>query len=151
MLELSAWVGEVRIGFTGTRLGMTALQLGVCEYEMRRLGITSFHHGDCVGADAEAHQMARALHARVYIHPPIDERLRAHCGEWHRMEEAKNHFARNRDIVNAADVMIATPWQMKEPIPSRGGTWYTVSYARKQGKRVLIVWPDGNVLDEAGR
>jgi predicted Rossmann fold nucleotide-binding protein DprA/Smf involved in DNA uptake len=25
----------------------------------------------------------------------------------------------------------------------RSGTWYTIRYALRRGKRVIIVWPDG--------
>jgi predicted Rossmann fold nucleotide-binding protein DprA/Smf involved in DNA uptake len=50
---------------------------------------------------------------------------------------------RNRDIVDAAAVLIAAPKEMTETL--RSGTWATVRYARKQGKQVWIVWPDGTV------
>ena len=34
---------------------------------------TVFHHGDCIGADAEAHDIAVAMACEIVIHSPIVE------------------------------------------------------------------------------
>ena len=51
------------IGFTGTRYGMTqsqALQLTQLLAELHsQHGVQEFHHGACVGSDAEAHRLIR--------------------------------------------------------------------------------------------
>jgi outer membrane protein insertion porin family len=54
---------------------------------------------------------------------------------------------RNRAIVDSCDVLIACP---KGPEEQRSGTWATVRYARKQKKRIVIIWPDGEVTEEKG-
>ena len=54
---------------------------------------------------------------------------------------------RNRDIVDACDVLIATPKDFVEEL--RSGTWATVRYARKQRKPLVIVWPNGETTTEA--
>ena len=136
-----------RVGFTGTRNGMTEAQKEAVRRELR--GADTFHHGDCVGADAEAHRIARVQRIPVVIHPPVDQAHRAFCEDYDGMHPQKTHFARNRDIVDACDVLIATPWQTREPVPSKGGTWYTVGYARKKQKPIVIVWPDGSILGES--
>jgi hypothetical protein len=55
----------------------------------------------------------------------------------------KTHFARNRNIVNASDLIVGCPgvntWQ------HFGGTFYTINYAIRQKKSVRIIWPDGRV------
>ncbi len=56
---------------------------------------------------------------------------------------AKTHFARNRDIVNSTDRLLATP--PCRPLPDKGGTAYTVNFCRKAGKPVCVIWPDGDV------
>jgi hypothetical protein len=57
------------------------------------------------------------------------------------MSEPKSFFARNRDIVDETDMLIATPATKKET----GGTWYTINYSRKQKKQRVIVYPDGSI------
>ena len=45
--------------------------------------------------------------------------------------------------MDETDVLLAAPAEMTEQ--ASGGTWYTVRYARQQGKPVVIAWPDGSV------
>ena len=50
---------------------------------------------------------------------------------------------RNEHIVDEADVVVAAPaTEMEQP---RGGTWYTIRYARKVEKVLHVVGPDGTV------
>lgn len=136
---------EVVTGFTGTRDGLTAAQRHTLGEALRMT--TEFHHGDCIGADEEADALARMHGARVVIHPPIIEDLRAYCGNPHDDRDrttwvpAKDYLARNRDIVHAADRLIACPRETTRTL--RGGTWYTVRFAESVGKPVRIIWPDG--------
>ena len=66
----------LHIGFTGTRQGMTEHQKsGIC-WHASHSGII-LHHGDAVGADAEAHDIAVELDCGIVIHPPDDVRQRA--------------------------------------------------------------------------
>ncbi len=140
----------MKIGFTGTRKGMTLAQ----REEFRKLIAqltgpdfcrdAEFHHGDCVGADDEAATYAHESgFYSVVCHPPVDESLRAFNPFATFTTEPKTHFARNRDIVNEADVLIACPCDMSDQ--PKGGTWYTIGYAKKKGKPTYIIWPDGRV------
>lgn len=132
------------LGFTGTRDGMTFAQMLTVAHMVERCD--ELHHGDCVGADFDAHRLAMHHQKRVVIHPPDNDRLRARC--WaNEFRDEKPYLDRNRDIVDESDVLIATP---KETCEGKGGTWYTVRYARKVGKEVNVVWPNGSVTVFAG-
>ncbi len=149
----------MKIGFTGTRHRITpAQQKALMDIMVPKYGRErwEFHHGACKGADSFAACEAWGLNYDVIAHPGQS----AHGGDnkWlcpialeHSSEvlAAKSHFARNRDIVDAVDLLIACP-QYAEPITkeTKGGTAYTVNYARKRGKRVWIVLPDGTVRIE---
>ena len=40
-------------------------------------GVSELHHGDAMGADAFAHQIAVSLGMRIVVHPPENNRYRA--------------------------------------------------------------------------
>lgn len=108
-----------------------------------------FHHGGCKGADVEAADVAQELGYWVVRHPGPEG------GPWEDEESEaddeerapKGHFARNRDIVHECDVVIATPAQGTDAPESlrRGGTWYTIEYARKRNVPLDLINPDGTV------
>lgn len=132
------------IGFTGTRNGLTEAQ----SRSLRELlghfiqnGAKTFHHGDCIGADAEAHHIALELGYWIIIHPPIKNSLRAYC-KGHEFRKERTHFARNRCIVGESHILIATPATSFE---TSGGTWYTINYAKKMGVLIKLIPPDGKV------
>lgn len=133
------------IGFTGTRNGMTEAQKETVRRLVRELQPTLAVHGDCVGADANFHAIVRVVapECRIMICPGPDDSMRAFCDADMEMAR-KTHFARNRDIVNGSDLMIGTPYQMREC--NSGGTWYTINYSRKVKRETRIVWPDGDEL-----
>jgi hypothetical protein len=133
------------VGFTGTRKGMTDAQKGTLRLLLLSFGGGEFHHGDCVGADSEAHDisMAECGYCPV-IHPPTNPSLRA----WrkvpaHLMKPERPYLTRNRNIVDAAQVIIAAP---ADPFEGKGGTWSTIRYARRTGKPLHVIQPDGRTV-----
>jgi hypothetical protein len=136
------------IGFTGTREGMTPEQrktLLLC-LQMAKLGSGKFplviHHGSCIGADEEVHQIGFTMGLIRAVHPPTDEKLMAPCRGEHRYEP-KDYLERNKDIVNEATLVIACPAQREEQ--GRGsGTWSTIRYAQDKHKILLGIFPDGS-------
>lgn len=134
------------VGFTGTRKGMNGLQKKSFESLIRELSPSEFHHGDCVGADADAHNFVAELVPAcvIHIHPPQDNLLRA----WKIgavTHEPLTHFARNRVIVDMCELLIGVS---VSPVRlSQGGTWYTIDRAVKREKEVRVVWPNGQVTE----
>ena len=133
----------MRMGFTGTRKGMTKVQLLIFTALLKKKRPKEFHHGDCKGADEQAHLVAALLDSRVVIHPPVNERMRAHCPDAHEVKEPRLYLERNHAIVDACDVLVATPGESREV--TRSGTWATVRYARKLGRKIYIIYPDGTL------
>lgn len=136
------------IGFTGTRHGMSVRQKHRLCRELTPLltqdSRARFLEGDCVGADEEAAALAKFIDARTCVialpGPGMTMRAYAPADE---VRPIKTHFARNRDIVKECAVLLACPGEMTEQ--ARGGTWYTINYAKKVGKPVRILWPDGSM------
>src|SRR5262245_13605371 len=130
----------IHVGFTGTRHGATDAQHAAMRRLLETLTEVTAHHGDCVGADAQFHAIARALKWRIVIHPPVDDSERARC-EGDESRAPLTHMKRNKAIVDAATLMLAAPYQMTEQ--ELGGTWKTIRMARKAKKPLVIVFPDG--------
>lgn len=134
------------VGFTGTRRGVTraqssSLRVLLTLIKADRQHVT-LHHGDCVGADYEAHVLARVLDIEIVIHPPIDERQRAfaECGT---ILPPLGYLERNHAIVDSVSLLIATPGESEERL--RSGTWATIRYALKKQITTVVVLPDGGL------
>lgn len=136
-----------RISFTGTRRGLTAKQAHRLSEFMGARGWSELHHGDCVGADEAAHKGAHSLGWRIVIHPGPSGPLRAFCGPWDVLCAVKPNLARNHDIVAAGNELWACPAAEREEL--RSGTWATIRYARRLGRAIYIIRPDGEVGYEA--
>jgi hypothetical protein len=123
----------MRIGFTGTQIGMTLLQQEEFVLFCQENNIIEFHHGDCIGADEQAHNIVREFFplVRIIIHPPINSSKRAFC-KGDVLWTPKEYLDRNKDIVNESDTVIAAPKENIEVL--RSGTWSTIRYAKKANK-----------------
>lgn len=109
----------------------------------RDAGGGEFHHGDCVGVDWEAAQMATSMGLWTVAHPPLAEGLRA----FHPSREVRDpadYLDRDRALAREVERMIGLPGQ-PEPV-ARSGTWYTIAYAERIGRTVLVVPPDGTLV-----
>ncbi len=147
------------VGFTGTRVGLTLPQRRSLHCALEDLDCEEIHHGDCIGADAEADTIA-AMYGwtrgsldgptiqlvRRVLHPPEDSTLRAYCPAYY-IHEPAPFLNRNRDIVRASHVLIACPWQ-EHGEEQRSGTWSTVRFARLGGSPVAIIRPSGAIAVE---
>lgn len=127
-------------GFTGTQRGMTQEQKEALVLVFERRDVSEFHHGDCIGADAEAHNIAREFGAKIVGHPPTIETKRAFC-LCDVTRSALPYLERNSKIVEETVVLIAAPKDDVEVI--RSGTRSTVRRARRANKLVVVLFPDG--------
>lgn len=133
----------MQVGFTGTQRGMNAAQWNTLWGLLIARAPGDFHEGDCIGADNQAAHGARLAGFRVISHPPTNSSKRA----FFPADESRDplpYLDRNKKIVEAAQEMIATPDEFEEQL--RSGTWATIRYARKIGRRALIILPDGRLL-----
>lgn len=127
------------IGFTGTREGMNHKQLVNLRTYFKKVSTTiaEFHHGDCVGADVEANDIARTFGIKTHGHPPVSEQYRAFskCDVW---LPVKEYLSRNQDIVDVCDTLIVAPQTNTEVI--RGsGTWATYRSAKRMGRDIVML------------
>lgn len=131
------------LGFTGTQWGMSQKQIEAFTALIRnRWPPGEFRHGDCDGADATAHGIATAFGWHVIIHPPTSNSRRAFCPA-PVILPPEPYLVRNHKIVDATKELVATPYTMQEEL--RSGTWATVRYARKLGRLITIIYPDGSL------
>jgi hypothetical protein len=120
----------MKIGFTGTQLGMSQHQEEQFVLKMFELNPTEFHHGDCIGADADAHDIVREFFPDVKIvgHIPESNAKRA----FKKCDEYRNplpYLIRNHNIVDETEFLFGSPKADSEEL--RSGTWSTIRYARK--------------------
>lgn len=131
----------MKIGITGTREGMTEHQFDLVQKYLKDKYCegAEFHHGDCVGVDAEAALLAKEIGYKIIAHPgPDHDGLRAYVPA-DESREPQSHFKRNRTIVDACDHLLVVPLQMERQL--RGGTWYTHDYAVKKNKPFSVIYP----------
>lgn len=130
----------MKVGFTGTRAGMTDGQREVVSNLLMVHNVTFAVHGKCIGADTDFHGLVGAHSDLTWIKirpGPIKE-MQGNC-VGHEELPPEPHFKRNRAIVDDADLMFATPATTFE---TSGGTWYTINYTKKVKKPLIIIWPE---------
>jgi hypothetical protein len=133
-------------GFTGTQGGMTELQRSTYAMLLIALTVTELQHGDCIGADADAHDLARTVPAIHITARPCTIRSKRAFKTADVTFPPKAPLDRNTDIVSASDLLIATPGEFAEVM--RSGTWSTIRRARKRKIPLYIIWPDGTIRAE---
>jgi len=137
----------MKIGFTGTRHGITPTQHSrLAAFLQSSAPIEEAHHGSCVGADEDFHNIIVSNHpgTLIYIHPPSNRAYRADLtGDY--MHPPLAYIARNHNIVDATDLLVVCPSDVES---LRSGTWATVRYARGVKRPHILIWPDGNIVSK---
>jgi len=140
----------IKLGFTGTRHGMTleqreALVKAFTSLHHCGLVIVEFHQGMCVGADEQAVGVCRFMPAIEVHHHPCDMtamQAKDLILPGDVVYEEKPPLMRNQDILKACDTLIATPREMEEI--QRSGTWSTLRHANDQKLDTILILPDGS-------
>ena len=122
-------------GFTGTRNGLNENQKCQIIKLLNDNNITEAHHGDCIGADTDFHNLCQSKNIKIIIHPPNINKLRS-FSKSNDILKPKPFLDRNKDIVNDCDILIACPENDQETL--RSGTWSTIRYAKKINKPILL-------------
>lgn len=137
----------IHIGFTGTQRGMTKVQRDRL-WELVQHRQFYFHHGDCVGADAEADEIVRRATGLygVIMHPCTLADLRAFCTPRYPhdvVRDPKKPLERDDDIVLESECLIAAS-KTRGPV-LRSGTWATIRRAVAERRPVCVLYPDGGL------
>lgn len=141
------------IGFTGSRNGMTDEQKEQVSNTIdmllkQTLKGSSAIDGRCVGSDADFNDIATekglyTIGIGGYSAKNPDDLSYRNDNVYNVYRTSMTHFARNREIVNASDVMIATPLSFNFDI--NGGTNYTIKFAQQVKKPIYVISPEGIV------
>lgn len=135
----------IHVGFTGSRFGMLPAQrtkvVSLLSATMEQ-GEVRLHHGDCIGSDAIAHDIAMELGLYVIGHPPENDKYQAFC-PCNETRPPKRYTVRDYELVAESQLLIATP---DGPRGVRlSGTWTTIGYGTRKGIPVYIIMPNGFV------
>jgi len=138
------------LGFSGTRDGLNPTQLFNLDYEIERARASLFLHGGAEGADEHADQYASHHLIAVEVYPCTSTRYHYWAGLDDEIVRAvhtpRPPLVRNKIIAQRCARLIATPSTNEETL--RSGTWATIRYAKREFKRVTIIFPDGRVVEE---
>lgn len=130
------------VAFTGTRIGLTEPQVEALRSLLKELNPEQLHHGDCIGADAMADEIAIDLGIKTAIRPCNLRKQRAFTGA-RELARPEDPLDRNHKLVDNSHALVACPSSKQQEL--RSGTWATVRYARKAEVLTWIVFPDGSV------
>jgi hypothetical protein len=130
-----------KIGFSGTREGMTPEQRDALYNLLYDFPGAELHHGDCVGSDSEAHQIALDFNFKIVLHPPSNDKLRAFCPGAIDVRDPLPYLIRNEAIVKETNFLVAAPLDDFH----HSGTWYTIRKALAYGKVAYVICRDGKV------
>jgi len=166
---------NANIGFSGTQSGMSWDQKANLVQFLRMYHCITFVHGDCTGADAEAHKIAEKYfetllahdehcEPKIVVHPALNPMKRAYVlGRKHEFlvggflqdgiiydqVAPQKYLDRNKRIVDTTDILLACP--KEQEMTMRSGTWATIRYAWSQvqrtGKKVIVIPPKGRIIE----
>jgi len=133
-------------GFVGNEDGLTENQIKSLEDLLIQKDVKTFHHGDCLGSDYQAHCVALGIQTvHNAVHPPLytDKRLAySPCPVW--QFPFKDEKQRYKDIVDMSEFLIFAPWNELDEIEQYNNL-YPVKYAERKKKNIYAIRPSGRV------
>lgn len=132
----------IKLGMTGNRNGITDQAMTKLKEFIQNNDISEAHHGDCIGADTDFHNICVSNNIKIVIHPPNNASQRSFCKS-DTIKPEKPYIVRNHNIVDNTDILIAFPATKFEVL--RSGTWSTIRYAKKKNRKILLVYSDGQI------
>lgn len=137
----------MNIGFTGTRRGLTIKQIEAVMSILEAnyiAGAKEFHHGNCIGADEQAAQMAKEIGYATIAHP---SNLSAKYQSAFRSSvilRPEPPLVRNQIILSISQYIICCPKNFIMPESLRGqGTWWTIQESDRLMHPMVTIYPDG--------
>ena len=139
------------VGITGSRDGWSQAQSEWFVGALDFTPISQFHFGACVGVDEAAYYLWSRFTKTGIAHAWPATVSTAWDSKWVMklapsdrlvVHEAMYPLRRNIEIVNAVDELWAFP---RNERPEKGGTWHTITHARKHGIPIRIVPRIGQV------
>lgn len=132
------------LGVSGTRSCPSEHQTHFLYIAITSPAIIEVHHGDCVGLDNWAHNIAASHRKLIVVHPPDVPKWRAYCTSNNAIVLPTRWYTnRNLDIVLASDICVAFPYS-REWSQSKG-TYNFIDHATKHKKPLIIVHADGGL------
>jgi len=125
----------MRVATTGSRQSRPDAVCRALRKLLIEWGATELHHGDCIGWDKQAHDVAVSLGLKTVSHPPDIDSMRAYCVADETMYPLP-YIERNKAIVLACNRIIAAP---DGPERTGSGTWSTVRMALRLGRKGMII------------
>ena len=126
-----------KLGFTGSRNGLSIAQKKFLTEYIKNHDIDEAAHGDCVGADAEFHDLLKKHKptCKISVFPSIYGKWRAYRDGDYTHEPLA---AKDRDflIVEFANIFIGCPPTDFEILHS--GSWVTIRMAQKRVNKNFI-------------
>lgn len=133
----------ITVGFTGTRAieKISEKRLFELHKELLKIDVSNnepiFVHGGAQGMDEYFHNIVINIvdsQVKVIFAKGMERELE---GEYETLP-SKPPLERNTDIVDMCDILIAVPID-PEVEEQRSGTWATIRYAKKMGKKIVMI------------
>ena len=125
------------IGFTGSRNGLSDAQTAALAQVLVSLEPLTLHHGDCVGADAHAHQIAEAAGWPTVTHPPLDESNNLPRRRYRRNTGVKFSRGTGYDLYTVAQHEIGHSYT---PTDTRSPMWSPDNGVKTSCRRTTSEW-----------
>lgn len=133
------------VSFAGASWGTTDEQDAVIEFCIQEMEPSLLIHGGRPGADQVSRCIALSFGVPSYAYPSDLISQRAYSDSDFSYVPISEH-EKNDTIAEMGDVLIACPDEYMET--RHCASWDVVRHARRLGRKLVIIWPDGKICTE---